>query len=81
VLLDGEPALSSLTVAAEGRAVTTIEGLMPEPRKRGGVRVTNRPAAAARGRKASRRRRRRKSERRFGGLAHHFGAFFPTLAQ
>lgn len=38
VLLDGEPVLSCLTLAAtaDGRAVTTIEGLMPEHRKCGG---------------------------------------------
>ena len=38
VLLDGQPVLSCLTLAAlaEGRAVTTIEGLMPAHRRAGG---------------------------------------------
>lgn len=39
VLSDGVPVLSCLTLAgaAEGRAITTIEGLMPEHRKCGGA--------------------------------------------
>jgi len=38
VLLDGQPALACLTLAAlaEGREVTTIEGLMPAHRRAGG---------------------------------------------
>jgi aerobic-type carbon monoxide dehydrogenase small subunit (CoxS/CutS family) len=39
VLMDGEPVLSCITLAAlaEGREVLTIEGLMPEHRKCGGA--------------------------------------------
>jgi len=39
VLLDGQPVLACLTLAAlaEGRAITTIEGLMPAHRQRGGA--------------------------------------------
>ena len=41
VLVDGKPVLACLTLAAlcEGRAVTTIEGLMPAHLKRGGRRI------------------------------------------
>jgi aerobic-type carbon monoxide dehydrogenase small subunit (CoxS/CutS family) len=39
VLLDGQPVLACITLAAlaDGRAVTTIEGLMPLHKKRGGT--------------------------------------------
>lgn len=39
VLLDGEPTLSCITIAglAEGREITTIEGLMPLHQKAGGT--------------------------------------------